>query len=416
MKFAMMTVAVLTAAGVVAGADWPCYLGPEGTSASAETGLARSWPADGPKTVWATPLGEGFAGPVAIGGEVYILDRGGEPKKEKDIFRCLSLTDGKETWRYEYDAPGKLSFPGSRSAPAADAKYVFAVGSFGQLSCFDRKEHKLVWQKNLLTEFGGKLPGWGVAMSPLLYKDTVIVTPLGSKAGVAALAKADGKVVWTSESLGRMEYVSPVLATVAGVEQVLVISDGGLVAGVSPADGKVLWTYRGWKCGIPITPPAAVGGGKVFITGGYRAGSAMIEISKDASGAMTAKELFKTQACGAQIHRPVLHKDFLYVNSNDNQRADGLLCMDLTGQVKWKTQRDPNFERGGMLLADGMLVILDGAKGTLFLVDPNPEKFTVLASAKVLETDTAWCPLALTDGKLLVRDQKTLKCLDLKGK
>ncbi|MCY2930112.1 MAG: PQQ-binding-like beta-propeller repeat protein [Planctomycetota bacterium] len=412
-----VSASVMLAAAVGVAGDWPCYLGPDQTSASAETGLLRSWPAEGPKVLWTTPVGAGFAAPVVSGGEVFILDRGGPEGKVQDIFRCLGLADGKEKWHVAYDAPGKVSFNGSRTAGAADEKYVFTVGLMGHLSCFDRQEKKLVWQKNILKEYGGAMPNWGVSQSPVLYGASVIVGALGSKAGLVAFNKADGKEAWAGEPMGKMEYVSPILTTIAGVDQVLVVGGGGkTVAGVSPTDGKTLWTYTGWGCKIPIAPPACLGEGRVLLTGGYGAGSAMLQVSKGQAGGFTVTESFRTKACGAQIHRPLFYKDHLYVNGNDNRQSDGLLCMDLTGKVLWKTGRDPFFERGGMLLADGLIFMVDSSQRSLYLIEPDPAGFKVLSSVKILDTEEAWSPLALSEGKLLIRDKASLKCLDVKGK
>lgn len=409
-------VSVMLAAAVGVGADWPCYLGPDQTSSSAETGLLRTWPEGGPKVVWQTPMGEGFAGPIVSGGEVFILDRGGPEGKEQDIFRCLSLADGAEKWRVAYDAPGKVSFNGSRAAGAADEKYVFAIGLMGHMTCFDRQAKSIVWQKNILKEYGATMPGWGVGLSPLTYGQTVIVAAMGAKAGLVAFNKADGKEVWTSEPMGRMEYVSPVLTKIGGVDQVLAVGGRGkIVAGVSPVDGKTFWTFTGWECKIPITPPTALGEGRIFLTGGYGAESAMIQVTRSDAGVYTVKDIFHTKECGAQIHQPLFYKDHLYVNSNDNKRSDGLMCLDLKGKVLWKTRRDPYFERGGMLLADGLLYMVDSSNGTLYLIEPDPAGLKVVSSAKMLETKDAWCPLALSGGKLLIRDQKSLRCLDVKG-
>ncbi|MCY2924970.1 MAG: PQQ-binding-like beta-propeller repeat protein, partial [Planctomycetota bacterium] len=341
-------VSVMLAAAVAVAGDWPCYLGPDQTSSSAETGLMRTWPAGGPKVVWQAPMGDGFAGPIVSGGEVFILDRGGPEGKEQDIFRCLSLADGAEKWKVAYDAPGKVSFNGSRSAGVADEKYVFTVGLMGHLSCFDRQSKSLVWQKNILKEYGGVLPNWGVSQSPVVYGQSVIVAALGSKAGLVAFNKADGKELWAGAPMGKMEYVSPILTKIAGVDQVLVISGGGkIVAGASPADGKTLWTYTGWECKFSITPPACLGEGRVFITGGYGAGSVLLQVAKLDTGAFAVTEIFRTKECGAQIHRPLFYKDYLYVNNNEGKRAGGLLCMDLKGKVQWQTRRDPFFEHGG---------------------------------------------------------------------
>ena len=86
--------------------------------------------------------------------------------------------------------------------------------------------------------------------------------------------------------------------------------------------------------------------------------------------------------------------------------------MSMDGQVKWKTDQQPPFVRGGMVLADGLLLMTDG-NTKLYLVEPNPSGFKPLASAEILAAGDNWAPLALVDGKLLVRGQKELKVLQV---
>jgi hypothetical protein len=108
--------------------------------------------------------------------------------------------------------------------------------------------------------------------------------------------------------------------------------------------------------------------------------------------------------------------DYIYANSNGNNRREGLICMDLRGNLKWRTQREPNFERGNLILADGMIYIIDGAAGTLHLVKPDPAGFKEVSKAKMLEGESIWAPMALSNGLLVIRDQKQMKCLDVRGK
>ena len=152
----------------------------------------------------------------------------------------------------------------------------------------------------------------------------------------------------------------------------------------------------------------------MFLTGGYGAGSAMIRVRKNGPS-FVVDELFTTQAAGSQIHQPLLHQGHLYMNSNSNRRRDGMLCMDLAGAVKWKTGRAPNFERGPMLLADGLIFNLDGSTGVLHLIEPSPDGYKELARAAILAANLNWSPMALTDGKLLLRGEKHLKCLDVRA-
>jgi len=387
--------------------DWPRFLGPDGTGASTETGLAKSWPEGGPKVLWTVPLGAGFAGPAVLDNEVFILDR---PNDKEDVLRCLSLADGKELWSFAYPAEGKFSFNGSRTTPTVTADAVYVIGPLGDFHCIDRNTHAVKWAKNLLTDFGGSRPNWAVSQSPLLYGNTIIAAPCSPNVGVAAFNIANGDIVWKTDSLGGLNYSSPILTTIAGVEQVLMMTGKGAVSGIDVTSGKVLWTYSGWECNIPITSPAPIGDGRVFISGEYGAGSAMIKVTA-ADGTFSVEELYKTQVCGSQIHPPLLQDGYLYMNSNGNKRRDGFICIDLDGTVKWKTSDAPNFERGPVLLADGMIYSVNGNDGTLALFEANPTEFKMLASAPVLQGKQVWAPMALARGHLLVRDQAQMKCL-----
>jgi len=53
----------------------------------------------------------------------------------------------------------------------------------------------------------------------------------------------------------------------------------------------------------------------------------------------------------------------------------------------------------------------------LFLIEPNPEKYIQLAKASffTMEKPLAWAPLAFSQGKILLRDNEQMICLDLKN-
>lgn len=141
----------------------------------------------------------------------------------------------------------------------------------------------------------------------------------------------------------------------------------------------------------------------------------MLQVHQE-NGAFTWTEVFKTDACGSQIHQPILFQDHLYMNSNSNEREDGMLCLTLDGQVKWKTRdswKSTTFERGPLMLADGFFFNLDGKRGVLHLVEPSPDEFRDLAQVQLLDGKEIWAPMALSHGKLLVRSQSEMKCLDV---
>jgi len=416
------TMAVVTgmvlalAVGAAVAGDWPQFLGPDRNATSKETGLARSWPESGPPVLWTNKTGIGYGGAVVLGDEVFILDR--DSDGGKDTLRCLSLATGEDKWSYSYSAPGKFSHNGSRSVPAVDANNVYTVGALGDFYCVSRKTHKPVWKKQLLRDFGGKKPMWVVAQSPLLYKDMVIVAPQGRSAGVIACDRATGEIKWKTPALGSgMNYCSPTIATIGGTEQIVTVTGErqSQVTGIDASNGKVLWTYTGWSCRIAITSATVIGDGRLFITGEYGAGSAMIKVT--ASGTkFKAEELYKTQVCGSQIHQPLLYEGHLYMHSNGNKRNDGLLCITLDGKPKWKSNRSPNFGRGGLILADGLIISMEGTDGVLHLIEPSPDGLKIISKVKLLGGKEIWAPLALSNGKLIIRDQNQIKCLDISAK
>ncbi|MEK7994892.1 MAG: hypothetical protein AAB403_13895, partial [Planctomycetota bacterium] len=215
---------------------------------------------------------------------------------------------------------------------------------------------------------------------------------------------------------GRVGYVSPMIVKIAGGDHVVMISAGarggpsGVVVGIDPKTGKTLWTYEGWSCQIPVPNVTEIGDGRLFITGGYRAGSAMIKVEK-AGDSFAVTEVYKTPDFGTHVHPAILYKGHLYGQCTTNETRDGMVCMDLDGKVKWKTGSSPLFDKGGSVLADGLILSLDGKEGILYLIEPDPAGFKRLASAKLLNGPECWEPLTLVDGKLLIRDQEQMKCV-----
>ena len=406
-------------------ADWPWIYGPQRNLTSEQRGLLRTWPKEGPTVLWTAPVGAGFGGPAISGDKVYLLDR---DERVGDKLRCLDLATGKELWSFAYDAPGKFMFSGSRTTPTVDGDNVYTCGPLGDLYCISAKTHTPVWQKNIWTDFGGaggpgaQLPTWGIVQNPLIYRNLLIVASQAPQAGVVAYDKLTGELKWKTQPLsGTAGYVSPSIVKVAGEDHLVMITasvgrgrnaSGGSVNGIDPLSGRTLWTYGNWQCAIPVPHAVDAGDGRVLITGGYSAGAAMIRVQKAADGAYSATELFKNPDFGSHTQPPVLYKDHFYAHYTINERSDGLACMTMAGQVTWKTGEDPAFVRGGAVLADGLLLTTDG-NTKLYLVEPDPSGFKPLASAVMLEPGTNWAPLALVDGKLFIRDQKQLKCVQV---
>lgn len=447
----LSAVVVMATACAGVAADWPQYLGPARNSTSSEKGLLRSWPEKGPQVLWTVGVGRGFGGPVIKDGKVYLLDR---DDKVGDNLRCFDLANGKELWNFAYDAPGSVMFPGSRSVPAVDGNHVYSCGHNGDLYCIDTNTHKPVWNKNVWTDFGGKpasgssggfgsrergsFPIWAITQCPLVYGDLVIVASQAPEAGVVAYDKLTGDVKWKTPNLGNESYASPAVVKIDGKDHVVMVISStnpfgnrglpqtlGNVVGIEPLTGKVLWEYKQWRCHISVPSAVDAGDNKVLVVGGYELGATMIKVEKKADGSYGATELFTTEEFGDQTKPPILYNGHFYAQYGTNNRREGLVCMTMDGKILWKTKRSPDFNKGSMILADGLILATDGAK-SLYLIEPDPAGFKSLASAELLgdagtESEGIarqvggatqnWAPLALSDGKLLIRDHAQLKCV-----
>lgn len=426
--------------------DWPQFMGPNRNSISSEKGILRGWPETGPEILWSVPVGIGYGGPVAKDGKVYLLDR---DDKKGDIMRCFDLNSGAEIWKFEYESVGEVMFPGSRSVPIVGEKYVYSCGPYGHLYCIDIKTHQPVWNANVWSDFGGTIPEggrpgrdggfpiWAISQCPLIYGDLLILASQAPDAGVVAYDKNTGDLKWKTPSLGLTGYVSPIIVKVDGNDHLVMVtaSGGGRggqpvvpgnVVGLNPLSGEKYWEFKNWECHIPVPSAVDAGDNRLLIVGGYELGALMIQIEMQADGTYGTNELFRTVEFGDQTKTPILYDGYFYGQYGTNNKRDGLTCMNMDGEVMWKTKREPDFNKGSMIIADGLMLATDGTN-SLYLIEPNPESFKLISKAEILgsnpdadeESMTTrfggrtqnWAPMALADGKLLIRDQNHMLCV-----
>jgi len=413
-RVAMGLACILCVAAAASAADWPQFLGPNRNGISPDaTDLPGKWGDGVPRKVWSLSVGRGYAGPAIFGDSVLILDR--EPNRA-DVLRRLRLSDGREVWRFRYDAPGKVQYPGSRSTPATDGRLVFTIGPFGHLHAVRFSDGKPVWKGHILRDWAARRPTWGVATSPLLLGDLVIVAPWGRKAAVVAYRKTTGKVAWTTPNPRGVvqEYQSPVPMTLDGRTMIVATGRRGYAIGVDAKTGKQLWAYTGYpQRGWNIPSPIVVGDGRILITGGYGCGSAMFKVVRNGE-TYRVVELWKNRNLGTKTAQALVYKGHIYGNSADV--GGGLRCLTLDGAIVWdsKAQRRA-FEMGNLLIADGKIFILNGRGGRLHMVAASPDGYKELGTVSVLSGQQVWAPLAYSNGRLLVRDLQKLVCLDLRA-
>jgi outer membrane protein assembly factor BamB len=417
---------------------WPQFRGPKRDGIASETvELSHDWKASPPRELWALDVGEGYAGVAVHAGRVYLLDY--DRDANQSALRCLSLADGKELWRFSYPLTIKRNHGMTRTVPTLAGDFLVALDSKCNVFCLDAATGELKWSVSLVNEFGATIPEWYAGQCPLVDGDKVILAPGGKSALLIALDLTTGKLLWQSPNPHewKMTHAS-IMPMDFGGRRIYVYCASKGVVGVDAADGKQLWETADWKISIATVPsPVPLPDGRIFLTGGYNAGSLMLELqtngvalaSSSASPSLapsdgeragvrgnptfSVRSVFKLPAnvFGATQHTPILKDNHLY-----GIRADGrFVCLGLDGKVIWSSSSGENFGLGSFLLASDLIYALNDS-GQLSLLEASSTQFSLLGQVKPLTGRESWAPMALADGRLLLRDLTRLVCLDVSTK
>ena len=393
--------------------DWPQFRGPSRDGTSKETGLLRQWPAGGPKVLWTVPVGPGYAGAAIVGGRVYHHDY--DEKKGEWAVLARGLADGKVIWRFAEARVIRPNHAITRTVPAVDGRYVFSLDPKLGLHCLDAKTGKQLWSKNLVSAYKATIPPWYNGQNPLLEQDRLVIAT-GGDAILIALDKATGKEIWRTPNPKNivLTHASVMPAVLGGVKQYLFATLNGPL-GVSAATGQLLWEFPR-KFNVAVSPSViAIDGERVFMTSSFDAGSVMVRVRRG-NPAFRAEPVWDMQhnEWNSEVHTPILYKGHLFAVG---KKKRGLFtCLTPDGKEVWSSDGKAAFEMGSYLLADGMFFVLEGRTGVLRLIEANTTGYRELASAQVLSGPDVWGPMALADGKLVIRDLTKMIALDVRGK
>jgi outer membrane protein assembly factor BamB len=401
-------IAWLLCASLAAAEDWPQWLGPQRNGVSTEK--IAPWK-QVPKVLWRQPIGEGNSGPVVAHGRVFLHAKV-KDKNEEEVF-ALDAETGDRLWQRTYSRAAFKSFYGNgpRATPAVSAGKLYTFGITGVLTCYDAEKGKQLWQVDTLEKLQAKNLFFGMACSPLVEGDKVLVNVGGKGAAVVALDKTKGDVIWKNLDDGA-SYSSPIIFG-EGKERQAVFLTQQSVVGLSPGDGSLLWR-------IPLkdellessTTPALCG--HLLMASSITFGSVGLKLATmdDKPG---ANQLWKNPALTCYFATPVpVGTDHLYVVTGTKPPAvfsqATLHCIDAkTGKDLCKTKVVGKYHATLLRTGDDKLLMLEEA-GNLVLLDPDPTKgLPELARARVC--GQTWAHPAISNGRIYIRDDKEVLCL-----
>jgi outer membrane protein assembly factor BamB len=377
--------------------------------------IKTDWSASPPVELWRRPIGPGWSSFAVHGGRLYTQEQRGKD----EIVACYDVNTGKPVWKHSDAARfwESIGGPGPRATPTLSNGRVYALGATGLMNVLDDRTGAVVWSRNAVSDTGAKIPGWGVAGSPLVVGDLVIVAASGN---LVAYDLATGNPRWFGPKGGN-SYSSPQLVTINGVQQIVLMTSTGATS-VALADGKLLWNHS-WPSDTRIMQPAVAADGELVISvgdgmGGNGTRRISVKQSQGGSGGQggqdgqggssgwTTEERWTSEDLNANFTDFVVHKGHIY-----GFDWGTLACIDVKdGKRKWKS---PKHGYGQVvLLPDQDLLLELSEKGELVLVMASPDQFAELARFPVLEGKT-WNHPVLVGDVVLVRNDHEMAALRL---
>jgi outer membrane protein assembly factor BamB len=384
--------AVLASAGLVFAdtAEWANWRGPNQDGSVTAQGL---FDADnvGLKVEWSRTLGSGYSGIVVTGGRALTMFSDGE----FDYLVALDSATGEEAWRYEIDtmyAGHDGSDDGPIGSPAVDDGIVYGLGPKGKLFAVSFDDGSEIWSVRLEEELKATAPSYGFTTTPLVVDGVLFVQTGGSEGrSHSGFDKSTGKLLWSTgdDVIG---YQSPVVATLAGRQQIVAVGNK-TVLGLDPASGGVLWSHEFTdQQGDGSTNPVVVGGDRVLLTA--QRDSVLLRLEKSSDG-FEVDEVWRTQTLKGSFAAPVYHDGHFY-------GFDGnfLTCVNAeTGEKVWKSRPPGGL---GLILVDDHLAIF-APKGLLVVAKATPDGYSEVASVEVSERGSYTWP-SFAEGDFFVRN------------
>ena len=408
---------LIAGASAAFAAEWPHVMGPRFDRKSPEA-VSIPWKTSAPKRLWKIPADGGFSSFVTGEGKAYtVLPIGG-----RETVVAVDRKTGRMLWQTklgpaEYrnggdrGAPGNSGGDGPRSTPVFADKRIFFLGGLFDLHALDCETGKVLWRHDLIKEFGGNEIVWSNAAAPLVVGDRVIVSGGGRNQSALAFRADTGAVIWKAGS-DRPTHSTPILATIHGKEQVLLMVERGVVSR-DPADGRELWHYPfPYRTSTAASP--VVWQDIVNCSAAYGVGGGACRVTRNGDK-WSVDELWRSPGdrdTAAHWSTAVVHDGYLYGcygRANETFGNGPFKCIDIrTGKIQWQK---PGFGPSQVIMAGGKLVATTDA-GKLVIIEPTPSAYRELASAKVID-GKVWGSPSVSDGQLFLRSTKEAACFEL---
>ena len=388
-----------------ASSDWPQFRGVGIDGLYSNSPIQTQWPTNGLKLLWRQACGGGYSSFAIADGRAFTL----EQRRDFEVLVAYDLETGRELWTNGWAAKFSEyhSDEGPRTTPSYSEGMVYSLGATGEFLCVNAASGKTIWGTNIVTQNKASLPDYGLAASPLVIGDKIILQPDAYHGfSVVAYDKNDGHILWHALDLP-MGYATPMPFRVGNEDQVIVCARPFIV-GLRLSDGAERWRYN-WHVNNnerPIVQPLLIDSNAFFLSAAYMTGCAKVEVTAN-NGEFITKEVFRNKSLKSKFSSPVLYQGYIY-----GLDEEILACVDAkTGERKWK---DGRYGYGQIMLASGHLIV-QCANGDLALIKAIPDQLTEVARFPAI-AGKSWNEPAISGGRLLLRNSAQMACFDISSK
>ena len=402
--------------------DWPDWRGENRDAIWKESGIVEEFESDALLHKWSVEIGSGYSGPTVANNKVYVTDRIEKPKQLERVL-CFNEQTGEKVWEYSYECEySGVGYPaGPRASVVINNGKAYSLGTMGHFFCFDAQKGNVLWQKDLEKEYEINMPIWGIAATPLIVDEKIVVHVSGNNACVVAFDKNTGKEIWKNLD-DRAGYSAPILIEKNGTRVIVNWTEHSL-SGLNPENGEIYWRFL-WKTGsgMSIATPVLYND-HIFVSAFY-SGSLLVKLGNDYS---TAEKVWqrsgeserKTDALHCVMNTPVIIDDFIYgVDSYGELR-----CLEFsTGDRIWEDQTAVNRNRWANIhfIQKDDKIWMFNEHGELIISELSPKGFTEVSRAKLIEPTrkqlargVTWTHPAFANKHVFIRNDNKLVCTDL---
>ncbi|MEM8667224.1 MAG: PQQ-binding-like beta-propeller repeat protein [Planctomycetota bacterium] len=422
----------ITALGDSLGDDWPQFRGNEASGVASGEAPPISWDIPESKNIaWKTQIpGLGFASPVILGDQVFIVTAVGE--KEDPSLRLglygdiksvddegphswevysISLRTGRVLWkRVLYVGIPKMKrhtkSSHANATPATDGKHLIVHLASEGLYCLDVRGN-LCWKKDLGDFDSGyfRAPDaqWGYASSPIIFNGVVyILADIQKDSYLTALDVRNGRELWRTGRNDVPTWGTPAIAKTATAHE-LIVNGFKQTAGYDPQTGQELWTLDGGG-DIPVPTPI-VGNDLVYLSSAHGRDRPLRAIRPGGRGDISLQEDSDTSdniawtqpKDGIYLQTPLLYGPHLYACRNN-----GIIsCYNAkTGERLYRERLGGGGGFTASPVAAAGRLYFTSEEGEVYVVRPG-EKYELLAKNEM--NDVCLATPAIAKGILVMR-------------